>query len=901
MRSYLIFLILAGVLVLAMGSTLAGDEHHFEWSLEDVDSGHNPFPAGTAIGITPDGTVHIAYVDKGGMVYHAMRDSPGCWTVEWVNQPAGDYPNAEVMGLDLVVDADGSYYLVYHETKDGSVRIVSDREGVSGTIAVNVTGAPFPSIAVGPDGKIHVVYLDDLLRVPMYASKEHGGGWEVASLTEKPHNASGRTSITLDDLGRLHVVYSANYDGHIKPPYYGMHYTVKGSDGTWAEVEQDIQSNVCGPFDICARDDFGVFIAYTRKHRDYGEDPNNLRTFIASQRGADGWVFSIPMPSYQMNHTPSIEITSAGVLHIVGVYEWYGILCHYMMSPEGKWTRQVYGGVGDDGWYYSLALDERADLHVAFVNYSGYRIQYASSTGRPSAPRDLEVIPAVGRVVVNWKAPSEMGSSNISHYTVYIMAEGDEYPTPRNAWRGRCTYIYDDVTYGMRYVVWVAAWNDAGQGPASARLFATTLSSPSAPTDLNGTEGDEHNLLRWSPPHTVGTPPITGYRIYWRSWDGFGACNIISGLYGSLLSPITLEGPETTRYNHTGLANGMWHMYFVTALTDEGEGAGTGHMILIPRRLPSPPVNLSATVGDGVVALDWEPPLDYGDAEILRYIVYRGSSLDEMEEVGRTSYRWSDWDLWWPAPTSYRDKGIEYGKAYYYYVTAVNGLGEGPPSGIVWVPPITWPTAPSQPRELAGELVEGAAVISWTAPSNDGGSPVLEYRVYRATSGGLPDVIGVVPSGTNVFHDTILEPGFTYYYWMSAVNGVGEGGLSDEISVQVSIPVEPEPPDEPEPEPEPPVVPEPDPEPPVVPEPDPEPPARPEPPIVPQPPTDPEIPEDPGGEQEGPGDVVPPPSDQSHSSGEDREGLIKLAFIVLACFSAATIGFLAWSRSGLRK
>ena len=153
----------------------------------------------------------------------------------------------------------------------------------------------------------------------------------------------------------------------------------------------------------------------------------------------------------------------------------------------------------------------------------------------------------------------------------------------------------------------------------------------------------------------------------------------------------------------------MWHIYFVTALTDEGEGAGTKHMILIPRRLPSPPQNLSATVGDGIVALDWEPPLDYGDAEILRYIVYRGSSLDEMEEVGRTSYRWSDWNLWWPAPTSYSDVDIEDGKAYCYYVTAVNGLGEGPPSDIIWVPPVTWPTAPSQPRDLAAELVEGAA------------------------------------------------------------------------------------------------------------------------------------------------------------------------------------------------
>ncbi len=864
-----------------MGSTQASDEHHLEWSIEDVDSGPVPDPAGTAIDIAPDGTVHIAYTNSGGKVYYAVRDSAGCWTVDWVNQPAGDDPEAEVTGLDLVVDADGYYYLVYHEPKDGSIQISSDRDSVSGTVASNITGSPFPSMVVGPDGRIHIVYLDGGLKVPIYACLEGDEGWEVETLYKKPFNASGRTSVTLDDAGRLHVVYSANYGEYIRPPFYGMHYLVGDTDGTWTDVEQDIQSNVLGPFDISADDDFRVLIAYTRKHKDYVDDPINLRTFIA-RRGDEGWVFSLPMPSYYMTHDPSIEITSAGVVHIVGAYPWYGTFCHYRMSPDGKWTRQVHGRNGDNGTLFSLALDERADLHIAFANSTGNRIQYAKSAGRPGAPRDMEVIPAVGRVVVNWKMPLEIGSSNISHYTVYFLAEGEKNPEFKNTWGDRCTYIYTDVTYGTQYEIWVAAWNDAGQGPASRRLSATTISSPSAPTDLNGTEGNEHNLLTWSPPQSVGDSPITGYRIYWRAWHGFGGCNIIGSLRGSSFTAITLEGPESLQYDHTGLVNGMYHIYYLTALTEEGEGSGTKHLLLIPRRLPSPPVNLTGTAGDGSVALDWEPPLDYGDAEILRYIVYRGTSLDEMEEVGRTSYSWSDWNLWWPAPTSFSDEDVVDGKVYYYYVTAVNGLGEGPPSYHISVPAVKTPVVPSPPRNLTAEFVDGVVVLSWMAPLDDGGRPVLEYRVYRATSGGVPTVEGVVTSGTNEFHNTILVPGFTYYYRVSAVNEAGEGERSNRTSVFVPKPEDPEPPDEPEP--------------PVEPEPDP--PIEPEPPVVPQPPTDPELPEDPGGGPEGPGDGVPPPSDRSHSSGEDSEGTIMLVFVVVICFLAATIGILARSRWG---
>jgi hypothetical protein len=356
------------------------------------------------------------------------------------------------------------------------------------------------------------------------------------------------------------------------------------------------------------------------------------------------------------------------------------------MWPEGDWTRQVHGGKGDNGTRFSLALDQRADLHVAFLNTSVDRVQYATCAGRPGAPRDVEVIPAVDRVVVNWRPPGDTGSSNITHYTVYYRTgDGDGYPTARNTWRDSCTYILADLGREVRVTVWVAAWNDAGEGPATSRRSVTTLSLPSAPTDLNGTEGDEHNVIRWSPPLTVGDSPIVGYRIYYRAWHGFGGCNMISDLRGSYLTAITVEGADTTQYDHTGLVNGMWHLYYVTALTEEGEGAGSGYLIMIPRRLPSPPLNLTAEVEEGAVVLDWDPPLDYGDAEILRYSVYRGEGLDGMAEVGNPTWRWSDWNLWWSAPTTYRDEGDGEGGIRYYYVTAVNGLGEGPPSAWVTV------------------------------------------------------------------------------------------------------------------------------------------------------------------------------------------------------------------------
>jgi hypothetical protein len=83
----------------------------------------------------------------------------------------------------------------------------------------------------------------------------------------------------------------------------------------------------------------------------------------------------------------------------------------------------------------------------------------------------------------------------------------------------------------------------------------------------------------------------------------------------------------------------------------------------------------------------------------------------------------------------------------------------------------TAPSAPAKPT-VAPNSRKGVNV-SWSAPSSNG-SAIINYRVYRGTtltSLSLLTTLGNVTS----YRDSSTTHGRTYYYQVSAINGIGEG------------------------------------------------------------------------------------------------------------------------------
>ena len=109
---------------------------------------------------------------------------------------------------------------------------------------------------------------------------------------------------------------------------------------------------------------------------------------------------------------------------------------------------------------------------------------------------------------------------------------------------------------------------------------------------------------------------------------------------------------------------------------------------------------------------------------------------------------------------------------------ASQGTGSPPPPP----PPPTVPLAPTLTGASGGD---GSVALTWTAPSSDGGSALTGYEIWRGPTSGDETLLTTVGTGTT-YTDPTVSNGTTYLYQVAAVNSVGSGPRSNELSATPS-------------------------------------------------------------------------------------------------------------------
>ena len=205
--------------------------------------------------------------------------------------------------------------------------------------------------------------------------------------------------------------------------------------------------------------------------------------------------------------------------------------------------------------------------------------------------------------------------------------------------------------------------------------------------------------------------------------------------------------------------------------------------------IPCKPTSLSATsVSSSQINLNWATPRNEGGSPITGYEidrtvidpdgVYRNPIVPIVSNTNSTV-------------TAYSDTGLSQNTHYAYWVRAINSFGTSRSSDGSSATTFSGATMPSQPTGLVVTSNSSSQInLSWDIPSNNGGSPITTYNVYRGTSSGSETLLTQAGNVTS-YNDGTVTNGQTYFYTVTAVNSVGESIQSNEVSATPIGPPQP--------------------------------------------------------------------------------------------------------------
>lgn len=664
----------------------------------------------------------------------------------------------------------------------------------------------YSSIAIDKNGYPHISYYDQTNQDLKYA-KWNGNSWNITTV-DSAGEVGESTSLKLDMNGYAHISY---YD------YTNRDLKYANWTGTsWDNYTIDSEGSV-GTKTSIALDSYGYphisYLDYTNDDIKYAKWTGTVWVFDISD-GGDGIV----------GHS-SMVLDNNGYRHIS-----YHDLTNYNLK-YGMWNGTSWNieNVDDDvGAYNSITLDSNGYPHISYFDSFNDNIKYAKWTG---STWDIQVVDS--NLHCRWGGTwtSIDVDSKDNPQIIYYYNVSDRLHLKSAKWTGSA---WDIQTIEAMCGGWYCEMEMSGPGVfASLKIDSNDKAHIAyynwsigdlkyanwTGTSWNVQTIDQLDYVGQYPsldldnndyPH-ISYYDATDGDLKYASWDGSVWSNITVDSTDTVgfCTSLVLDNndiPQISYFDYTNKAvkyarctGSTWNIeiidseYYeynicdITSIDIDNYGyahicyqGNTDHYITlnyavqtaIDQSLPGAPTLLSTTPGNGQATIFWNAPSFNGGLPIINYKIYRGT------EPGKVNYRTTV-----EAVLSFTDTGLTNDVEYFYKVSAVNSLGEGPQSDMINVTPSEEYTywAPGTPIGLQTKSGNSYVQLSWKAPLSNGGSPIINYNIYKNKTSGHPEFLCQIGNVTG-YNDTAVTNGITYYYQISAVNAIGEGPLSIEVS-----------------------------------------------------------------------------------------------------------------------
>jgi prepilin-type N-terminal cleavage/methylation domain-containing protein len=276
---------------------------------------------------------------------------------------------------------------------------------------------------------------------------------------------------------------------------------------------------------------------------------------------------------------------------------------------------------------------------------------------------------------------------------------------------------------------------------------------PGVPTGLEVTMGYRQASLTWTAPENDGGASISDYVVQFSANGGVSWSTFADGV------------STNTSATVTGLQDSTNYTFRVAAVNSVGTGTASQTASDSTATTPNAPIITSITPGAAQLSVAFVPGTDDGGSVVTsyEYSTDNGSTWSARTDEGTTGS---------PMIIS----GLNNGTTYEVKIRAVNAVGSGTASEAFSATPVTTPGAPTGLTATRGNT---QVSLSWTAPTDNGGSEIIDYVIeYSANGGGdwapFTDGISTATSATV----TELVNGTTHTFRVAAVNAAGTGGWS---------------------------------------------------------------------------------------------------------------------------
>ncbi len=403
-------------------------------------------------------------------------------------------------------------------------------------------------------------------------------------------------------------------------------------------------------------------------------------------------------------------------------------------EENGNWI--MIATVGKD-------VTEYVDKQVSATKYF-YRVKAFSKDAESNYSNQVSVtisatVPKVSiqatsskSVVLNWNIDF---IKNAKEVVVYRKAEGENWKDVVALSNTSDGYIDDKVLPEMIYYYKVVVKTNDGQEQEIANFDVKTLNAPS----------------------NVWVTPVSPMQLKVQWWDN---SNFESGYVIERKSDKAWEAIFTTKENVREYVDTVvpevLYTYRIRAYNSYGYSSYSEE---VSGNTLNPPTNLTAEATGSSVLLIW---IDNSQRE-EKVEVYRrvGRTLQKLGTLPANS-------------TRYIDETTEFDKTYSYYVRYYNG------ENFVDSTVITITVLPA-PSKLKVTAISSTSVqVSWVDNSTQEKAYVVERK--DGTSGKWKEVASLSPN-SEMYKDTELVPGFTYFYRVKCVSNYGDQVYSEEVKI----------------------------------------------------------------------------------------------------------------------